>query len=166
MREKFRKVYGFSLIIFWGVGLIIYALLSAEGTEGLWRKMISNLLVMYIIGCVGTMLNDKFFHNAKAEIVSWIIGLVISVLISAPCIKDFSSEHEVREILRSSCDIFSSKRNSYLYLNTGETIVIDSNTYFSLLGHQDCLLRVEYYPNTKIAVNITEEQSQNYENMS
>ena len=156
------KVYVVSLIIVLAVIFALLLLLSAEGTAGLWRKILINILIMYGAGIIGLrilMMKDTLFHNAKSHIVLWIVACVLAGLISIPCIKDFSSEHEVREILRSSCSLTSIKNighyRYYIILNTGEKIEIATDTYFSLLGIKDCTLTIEYYPNTKTAVKIS-----------
>ena len=102
------KVYVVSLIIVLAVIFALLLLLSAEGTAGLWRKIVINILEMFVVGMIGMRIirsNDTLSGMAKTRIVLWIVVCVLAGLISIPCIKDFSSEHEVRETLSSSCSL-------------------------------------------------------------
>ena len=161
MKNDKAKIFVVLFIVSLAVIFILLSILSPEGTAGLWRKIIMNILMMFAVGLIGTkifMAKDNIFLNAKAYIFMWSITLVLACLISIPCIADFSSEHEMKEISSSSCSLSRVRNIGYRYyilLNTGEKIEISANTYFSLLGQKDCTLRIEYFPNTKTAVKIS-----------
>lgn len=158
MKQTMMKLFTVSLVVVIVVAFVLRFLLSPEGVQGLWRKIAFNTITMIAVGMIGMKilsLNDNWAHNAKIRIVLGIVVSILTVLISVPCITDFSSEHEVREVLKSSCKLFHSNRSYYILLNTGEKFEISSKTYFSLLGHPDCNLTIEYYPNSKTAVRIS-----------
>lgn len=158
MKQNMMKLYAVLIIVVIVVVLLLSLLLSPEGVQGLWRKIFFNLFIMIAAGLIGMRLlslNENLAHNAKIHLGLGIAVLILTVLISVPCITDFSSEHEVREVLKSSCKLFPSSHSYYILLNTGEKFEISSKTYFSLLGHPDCNLTIEYYPNSKTAVRIS-----------
>ena len=144
------------------VCIVLLLALSPEGTAGLWRKIVSNMLLAHIgvvCGLRVLMIKEKLFNNIILHVLVWIAALAVAAAISVPCFKDFSAEHIVIEVPGSSFDVYSKhflKDNRYyLKLDTGEEIEISSDHYFSLLGVHDGTLRIEYFPNTMTAVRLS-----------
>ena len=158
MKQTMNKLFSVSLIVVIVVVMLLSLMLSPEGAQGLWRKIAYNIFIMIGAGLIGRKLlslNNNWARSTKLHIVLGVVVFILTVFISVPCITDFSSEHKVREVLKSSCKLFPSSHSYYILLNTGEKFEISSDTYFSLLGHPDCNLTIEYYPNSKTAVRIS-----------
>lgn len=73
------------------------------------------------------MRDDKLFLNKKIHILLWSAICALTVLLSIPCIKDFYSEHEVREIRRSLCHVTNRRSPGHRYYpNTKTEVKISS----------------------------------------
>jgi hypothetical protein len=161
MSDRARKVYLIIIVGSFALILFFLAILPSEGTTGLWRRIVLNMLAGWGVAIVGLAVLEKITGEDENPIILigvWITGAVLAGVLSIPVISDFSAEHKVIEVLSSSCDEISTHgfdRSHYLVLDTGERIEISSNTYFDLLGQNRCTLRIEYYPNTKVAVSIS-----------
>ena len=156
MEKKIMKTYGVMLIVVLAVCVALLILLSEEGTSGLWVKIIRRIITMWVLGMVGLrFMNKNMFQRAIPHVVLWSVVFVLTILISIPCIEDFFAVHEVRELPLSSCIVTSTHHQYFIILADGEKCELSAKTYFSLLGQKDCILRVEYYPNTKTVVSVS-----------
>ena len=145
-------------VIVFALSLLLVGLLSPEGSAGLWRKTVINILNTHVVGLFVVMLLEKIkklYKYAVLQIIIWILAYAAAAVLSVPCYKDLTAEHAVIEVPTSSCGVFNcSKFSRCIRLDTGEEITISTDHYFQLLGARGTL-RIEYYPNTMTAIDIS-----------
>lgn len=161
MSDRARKVYLIIVVGTFALILIFLAVLSPEGTTGLWRRIVLNILAGWGVAIIGQAVLGKITGEDENPIIHigvWITGAVLAGVLSIPVISDFSAEPQVREVPARSWRVTRSKAVGYRYyliMDNGVKVEITTSRYFDFLGQGGCTLTVEYYPNTKVAVDIS-----------
>jgi len=151
-------IIGTFAVLFAGIIFI-----PAQGISGLVRHMLFKAFIVFCISLVVYLaLTNKTKEISNRVILTALIFVSISVLCisSVAEIKDFTASAEIISIDLSSVRRiqkrdFTKIRRYYLGLPSGEEIEISDDTYFDLLGSPDHMLKIEYFPNSKVAVSVT-----------